>query len=426
MATKPLDALTDVLEPERPAARTDQDQGPGGGRAVWGAALLFYLLAAFEVIIMVTPFTLYFYSVYAPVLTWLERGPWTAWLTAFFLPHITYTGDPFLVALAYAGPTLLTLGLGIFFVCAGQVYGAKLFRKGVVSGGLYRVIRHPQYLGLGIAGAGLLLYWPRFFILVTFISMLFVYYLLARNEEGRMLRKFGAGYAAYLERTPMFLPGNPGGCLFRALFGRPERRGPILFGLYAFSLVTAIAFAFGFRAYSEGLVPQVWRDGLVAVAMSPSDPARLNRTLAQAAQHPEVQAMLAKYHARPGHTLVAYVLPREYMMQHLIADMDEHKAHHGEGEQGGVVAVLKHLGEMYALKPMRQLRDGAGATEQRIIFTEALDPTGQSVRREEALDISVQRYPLFFADYDAQAEQVTLTMETPRRHTWGSIPVPAF
>ena len=26
MATKPLDALTDVLEPERPAARTDQDQ----------------------------------------------------------------------------------------------------------------------------------------------------------------------------------------------------------------------------------------------------------------------------------------------------------------------------------------------------------------------------------------------------------------
>jgi len=42
MATKPLDALTDVLEPERPAARTDKDQGPGGGRAVWGAALLFH------------------------------------------------------------------------------------------------------------------------------------------------------------------------------------------------------------------------------------------------------------------------------------------------------------------------------------------------------------------------------------------------
>ncbi len=424
MPTKSLDALSDVLEPERPAVRAES--GTGGDKLAWGAALLFYLLVAFEVIIMVTPFTIYFYSVYAPVLTWLERSPWTAWLTAFFLPHITYSGDSLLVTLAYAGPVLLTVGLGLFFVCAGQVYGAKLFRKGVVSGGLYRVIRHPQYLGLGIAGLGLLLYWPRFFILVTYVSMLFVYYLLAKNEEGRMLRKFGAGYAAYLERTPMFLPGNPGGRLFRALFGQVERRGPILLGVYAFALLTAVGGAFGLRTYSQAQVPWAWGDGLVAVAMSPMDGERLNRTIAQATQHPEVRVLLEKYHARPGHTLVAYVLPQAYMMQHLLADMEEHKAHHGEGEQGGVLAVLEHLAEMYALKPMRQLRDGADATAQRIIFTEALDSAGRSVRKEEALDISVQRYPLFFADFDAQAGQVTLTMETPRRHTWGTIPVPAF
>jgi hypothetical protein len=114
------------------------------------------------------------------------------------------------------------------------------------------------------------------------------------------------------------------------------------------------------------------------------------------------------------------------MMQRLLADLDEHKTHHGEGEQGGTLAIIKHLGEMYALKPMRQLRDGADATVQRILFTEALDPKGGSVLREEVLGISVQRYPLFFADFDAQAGQVTLTMETPRRHTWGTIPVPAF
>ena len=90
------------------------------------------------------------------------------------------------------------------------------------------------------------------------------------------------------------------------------------------------------------------------------------------------------------------------------------------------MAILKHLGEMYALKPLRQLRDGATAVAQRVIFTEALDPTGRNVRREDALDVSVQRFPLFLADFDAQAGQVTLTMETPRRHTWGTIPVPAF
>ncbi len=424
MTTRPLDTLSDVLEPDRPA--TGVQTGSGGGKVAWSAALLFYFLVAFEVIVMVTPFTIYFYSVYAPVLTWLERSSWTAWLTAFFLPHITYSGDPLLVALAYAAPILLTLGLGIFLVCAGQVYGAKLFRKGIVSGGLYRRVRHPQYLGLSIAGLGLLLYWPRFFILVTYISMLFVYYLLARNEEGRMLRKFGEGYAAYLDRTPMFLPGNPGGRLFRLLFGTMDGRRRHLLGLYAFSLLVAITLAFGLRSYSQAQVPLIWRDGLVAVSTSPVDSGPLSRTMAQVTQDPRVQALLDKYHTRPGHTLVAYVLPQEYMMQHLIADLDEHKAHHGEGEQGGFIEVLKHLGEMYALKPLRQLRDGASATAQRVIFTEALQPTGMSVRREEVLDISVQRYPLFFADFDAQARLVTLTMETPRRHTWGTIPVPAF
>jgi hypothetical protein len=224
----------------------------------------------------------------------------------------------------------------------------------------------------------------------------------------------------------MFFPGNPGGRIFRAIFGVPARTGPILLGLYAFSLIAAVGLGFLLRGYSLAQVTQVSRDGLVAVAMSPSDSGQLNRIMTPVKQDPEVQALLEKYHTRPGHTLVAYVLPQAYMMQHLIADLDEHKAHHGEGEQGGALAVIRHLGEMYALKPLRQLRDGAGSAAQRIIFTEALDPTGRSVPREEALDISVLRYPLFFADFDAQAGQVTLTMETPRRHTWGTIPVPAF
>src|SRR3990172_3952315 len=86
------------------------------------AASLFYLAIAFEVVVMITPFTVYFYSLYAPVLTWLEARPATAWLTAFFLPHITYSGDWFLVGLAFLAPALFALRPGIFFVCAWQVY----------------------------------------------------------------------------------------------------------------------------------------------------------------------------------------------------------------------------------------------------------------------------------------------------------------
>lgn len=395
------------------------------GRLVPGAAFVFYLLIALEAVIMITPFTMYFYALYAPVLTRLEGSPWTAWLTAFFLPHITYTGAPLLTALAWLGPILLTLGLGIFLVCAGQVYSAKLLRRGVVSGGLYRRIRHPQYLGLGLAGLGLLLYWPRFIILLLYLSMLFVYFLLARHEEARMEARFGEAYRWYQAATWMFLPGEPGGRIFSWLFGWMSRRSLALTAAYVTVLVFGTGVAFALRAYSLSRSPMVrYSDTLSAVSLSPADGAAIERALATAVGNPEVASLLARFHRQPDHTLVAYIVPKAYMMQHLIADLGEHEAHHGRQQETGFGAAVRHLGEMYALAPFRQLRDGALSPERRIIFTEALTPAGSSVPVSRALDADVLRFPLFFAELDGDA--VTLAMETPRRHSWGTIPVPAF
>jgi protein-S-isoprenylcysteine O-methyltransferase Ste14 len=389
------------------------------------AAFVFYLLIALEAIIMITPFTAYFYAIYAPVLTRLEAHPSTAWLAAFFLPHITYTGDPVLTALAWLAPVLLTAGLGIFVVCAGQVYSAKLLRRGVVSGGLYRRIRHPQYLGLGVAGLGLLLYWPRFIILLLYLSMLFVYYLLARHEEMRMEARFGEAYREYRNATWMFLPGEPGGAVFSRLVGWTSRRGWTLAGLYVGVLVLGTAVAFGARAYSVSRLPMVrYSEALSAVSLSPAGGTTIERTLGTAVANPEVNALLARVHRQADHTLVAYVVPTVYMMQHLIADFGDHEAHHGERQPSGAGAVMRHLGEMYALKPFRQLREGAGSPERRVIFTEAVTAAGASVPPGRALAPDVLRFPLFFVELSGDA--VRVVMETPRRHSWGTIPVPAF
>ena len=396
-------------------------------KLVPGAAFVFYLLIALEAVIMITPFTAYFYAVYAPVLTRLEAHPWTAWLTAFFLPHITYAGAPILTALAWLGPILVTLGLGIFFTGAGQVYWAKLLRRGVVSGGLYQFIRHPQYLGLGVAGLGLLLYWPRFVILLLYLSMLFVYYLLASHEEARMEARFGEAYRRYRERTWMFLPGAPGGRVFSWLFGRTTRRAWALAAAYVAVLVLGTAVAFGMRAYSLSRTPTLrYSDNLSVVSLSPAGGAAIERTMASVLENPEVVALLAEYHRETDHTLVAYVVPKAYMMQHLIADLGEHETHHGKDKKKeiGFVAVARHLGEMYALTPLRQLRESALSLEKRVIFTEALTPAGARVPVSRALDTGVLRFPLFFAELDG--DRVSLAMETPRRHGWGTIPVPAF
>ena len=388
------------------------------------AVFLFYLAVALEVIVMITPFTVYFYSIYAPILNRLESNPLTAWLTAFFLPHISYTGDPILTALAYLGPTLFGVGLVIFFICASQVYSAKLLRRGVVSRGLYAWIRHPQYLGLGVAGLGLLLYWPRFIILVLYLTMLFVYYLLARNEEWRMEKKFGESYQNYKARIGMFLPGEPGGKLFAWLTGGSSRKGWALAGLYLTVLIGGVSLAFGLRSYAAARISAATEKGILAVSLSSLPVGSVQHLLQASLESAKVEPLLAKHHQEPGHTLVAYIAPRDYMMQHLIADLGEHEAHHGKTEEGGMMPMLKHLGEMYALKPLRQLRDGRAATERRIIFTEALTADGKAVSPARALDTDVLRYPLFLAEL--KGAEVTLAMEVPRRHSWGTIPVPAF
>lgn len=391
------------------------------------AAIFFYLAIALEVIIMITPFTVYFYSAYAPILNWLYAFPSTAWLTAFFLPHITYPRSLVLLILAYLGPTLLVAGLLLFFFCAGQVYYSKLFRKGVVTKGPYTIIRHPQYLGLAIAGLGLLLFWPRFFILVTYITMLFVYYLLARSEEGRMLRKFGEGYAGYMEKTSMFIPGEPGARLFRLVPGSARNRGLALLFLYFLVLAGGIGLGYVLRGYAEARVSVIKaRDGVV-ISLYPSNEERMKGLMEVALADPEVTSYLAALKGRVNKgSYVAYILPSDYMMQHLIADLGEHEEHHGKGAQGGIIPVIRHLGEMLALKPMRQLRDGEASREKRIIFTEAVTSKGEPVPVERAMAMDVMRLPVFFVDLDSVDKRVSMVMETPRRHSWGTVPVPSF
>lgn len=386
------------------------------------AAVVFYLAIAFEVIIMITPFTGYFYLVYAPVLGFLEARPATAWLTAFFLPHISESGDPLLAVLAVLGPILLGLGLILFFVCAFQVYSAKLLRRGVVSGGLYARVRHPQYLGLAIAGLGLLLYWPRFLILVLYVAMLFVYYLLARDEERRMERKHGDSYRRYAESMPMFVPRSLGGRWIGRRIGDRPLAGWGLAAAFGVTLLASLAVAAGARAYTRGQLTMFQEGNLVAVSLTGGTEATLRARLDLALEDPQVQERLGEHPA--DHTLVAYVLPQDYMMQHLIADLGEHESHHGGGDAPGIGAAILHLLDMYALKPRRQLRAGADSPDQRVIFTMAETPTNRAVPPGRALAADVLRLPLFFTDLDTAS--ALMTMDTPPRHTWGTIPVPAF
>ncbi len=160
-------------------------------KTFWTVAA-FYGLITFEFFYMASPFAVYFYSIYRPGLNLISSIPGMSWLLGFFLPHIAAeTSSPFINIHNKAGAVIAAFGLLIFCVSAGQVYYAKLRKKGAVTGGIYKYIRHPQYAAFAVCSFGLLLLWPRYLVLIMFITIMFAYYFLAKLEERECEAKFG-------------------------------------------------------------------------------------------------------------------------------------------------------------------------------------------------------------------------------------------
>jgi protein-S-isoprenylcysteine O-methyltransferase Ste14 len=197
---------------------------------VRAAGFTAYFLITLEMIFMVTPFALYYYSAYAPLLSSASSVPGLAWLPAFFLPHLSTDIVP------SVGGLILLVGIIGFLIGAWQIYYAKFRKRGVVASGLYKRVRHPQYFFLGVAGLGLLIVWPRFILLIIYINMLWFYYFLARSEEEQMRSRHGDVYLEPMRGAAMFILGEPGGQLAHLLFGWISNRKLRLSVIYCVSL----------------------------------------------------------------------------------------------------------------------------------------------------------------------------------------------
>ena len=102
---------------------------------------------------------------------------------------------------------LIAAGLGLLMAGWATVYRG---RGGLVTGGIYRWLRHPQYLGLILVVVAFTLMWPTGPTLVMAPVLVVMYVRLARREDRELAARFGWGFAAYAARTPAFLPGGRG------------------------------------------------------------------------------------------------------------------------------------------------------------------------------------------------------------------------
>ena len=395
-------------------------------RVVRNSVFILYLLIGLEIIIMITPFAAYFYGVYGPVLNFLYDYRITAWLTGFFLPHAIISKSTLLNFLNGLGRTLFFLGLILFLIGALQVYSAKFRRKGVVTGLLYRWIRHPQYLFLAIAGLGLLLFWPRFLILVLYVSMLFVYYLLARYEEQRMLAQHGDSYRDYMQRTVMFLPGKPGGKLFTALFGWIKSPGRALALSYGVALLLSLGVAFGLRSYTISQSSMVYLPEKQATVISifPHSDQSLQHIIDDAYQHSAVTDVLASFGQQGHQGFLVHVMPQNYMMQRLFVQPSESEARpmHRFSWRAVIGFMFPLLGSHNHHPMMGEMDEGA----VRLIFSQLTWPNGEYAPGDKTLNFTVKHLPLLKVDFDLKHHKVQAVEITARRNFWGQMPMPLF
>lgn len=113
------------------------------------------------------------------------------------------------MALQYAWAVVMTASSAIIFfglILMSKGWGGIHAAKGeLVTRGVYRYVRHPQYLGLIIMTAGFLIQWPTIITLVMWPVLIVMYYSLAKREKKEAMEAFGERYAGYRQWTPMFL-----------------------------------------------------------------------------------------------------------------------------------------------------------------------------------------------------------------------------
>ncbi len=117
---------------------------------------------------------------------------------------ITYLGlgNGWFIVMAVSNILLI---IGIWLVTSGWEHVYKSQGK-LVTGGVYKYVRHPQYTGIFVVTLGFMIQWPTLTTLILWPFVIAMYMRLARREEQDVLKEFPEEYRAYMQRTPMFFP----------------------------------------------------------------------------------------------------------------------------------------------------------------------------------------------------------------------------
>jgi len=399
-----------------------------------------FFVMAFEIMIMISPFAFFFYSVFNPVFHWLDKFTATRWLVTFFLPHMILPPTLFLKAVRVLGSVCFVVGALTFVVCAIQVYVGKVFARGIASRGLYHYIRHPQYAALGLWGIGMSILWPRFIVLASLSVMFILYYFLARDEERRMLDRYGPAYKEYLNRTGMFVPKmaeayvSPG----------PASRTRRYVAIPLLIIVVIIGSGTALREVTLHSLPYASAGNVTLVSMLPEDNS-LSAGVLRGILKDSGRASLS-----PDKDYLGYVMPVDYAMQGMIADTESeyhlYKQHHTvsmiaewvlhpfqhlRASPSIHMAAMHHVDPVMARRHhcpigLKEAGDCAACSYRRVILVNVEHPGAGRYAGARLFSVNTARVPVSFIDINAKTGEIIDAVKVRKATAWEDVPTPAM
>ncbi len=423
-----------------------ETQGSWTKRVAAYGSIAVFVLMALEVMIMISPFAFFFYSVFSPVFNFLGQHAATRWTTMFFLPHMILPPTTFLKVVRVAGSVFFVIGFFGFIICALQVYLGKIFKWGIASQGIYRIIRHPQYLLLGVWGVGMAILWPRFIVLASLSLMFVLYYFLARDEERRMLSQYGESYQRYMDNSGMFLPQvleKPLAALVNRLMPAPAVRHAVI---PVFMIILVLGSGVLLRAITLHSLSMTTENNLTLVPILPEDSLVAGGALSgilNAAGEGMVPFL------QGDKDYLGYLMPADYVMQGMIADTGGHshlfKHHHTVALiTDWVLHPFAHLrsSPMAAMAASRGIDpavarrhhcplelDRAGMAcdacdYRRVILIEIDHPQAGHLSGSSLLTGGMVRTPVGYIDLDVKTGKIVHIRTVGKDTAWKDVPTP--
>lgn len=105
----------------------------------------------------------------------------------------------------YGSKVIIMIGFILVIFGWKQIFKGQRENK-LVTVGLYRYVRHPQYLGFLFITGGLLLQYPSIFVAILWPLLAVLYVRLSRREDRTVEKEFGEDFQKYKSAVPAFFP----------------------------------------------------------------------------------------------------------------------------------------------------------------------------------------------------------------------------